>query len=353
VGTFDQWSRGGQDRRRGDLSQRCRDAPLVPLSMRDDEVEQKVQAAVRTLKAVLPSRVGPKAAADVLRSMARMKELGTPPLTMLQALSTTIDTFAVRPAIAAPWSSAMCRAMLTVAPKKLSSFSLFAPSRGLPDVVVAGCAQHASALLPAFGDLDFALGVAWQNLLTFHAALVVGACFDRNSTSPIEQLYDACVDAHLADDDVPMAVIPRRGVLVARGHVPPRDDVAWTPREVQVHLWGKGRQTVGIAGDGSFLGVRGLIAELGVPLDVPHLPALLALATLPCDPRTAIIDVDGQMSALAKVEAELEPGVNAAAARLGIASSTTIAVPSPLRFRVGTTSIALHDSRGICVAEID
>lgn len=320
--------------------------------MRDDELEQQVEAAVRELKALLPSRVGPKAAADVLRNMRRMKEQGVPPLTVLQTLSTTIDTFAARPAIAAPWSSAMCRAMLTVAPKKLSSFSLFASSRELPDVVMAGCAQHATALLPAFGDLDFALGVAWQNLLTFHAALVVGACFDRNNTSPIAQLHTACMDARLADDDVPIAVIPRRGVLLARGHVPPREHEAWTPREMQVQLWGRGRHTVGVVGDGSFAGVRALIAELGLPLDVAHLPALLTLVTLPCDPRAAIVDVDGQVSALVRAEADLEAGMQDAAARLGVAT-TPIAVDSRVRVRVGDTLIALHANDGVCVVDVD
>lgn len=312
-----------------------------------------MHTAVRELRAVLPSRVGPKAAAEVLRNMARLRELGTPPLTMLQALSTTMDAFAARPAIAAPWSSAMCRAMLTVAPKKLSSFSCFSSSRQLPAAVVSGCAQHASALLPAFGDLDFALGVAWQNLLTFHAALVVGACFDRNSTSPIEQLHRACVDAQLADDDVPMAVIPGRGVLIARGHTPPREDEPWMPREVQVQLWGRGRQTVSVVADGSFAGVRALIAALRLPLDVGHLPALLALVALPCDPRAAIVDVDGQLSTLTRGEAELEAGRDTEAARrLGV-SPTTIAVSSPLRLRVGDVLIALHDNDGLCVVDID
>lgn len=310
---------------------------------------------MRDLRTLLPTRVGPKAAADVVASFARMKELGTPPLTMLHALSTTLDTFAARPAIAAPWSSAMCRAMLTMAPKKLAGFSTFASSRRLPEVVVAGCAHHATALLPAFGDLDFSFGVAWQNLLTFHAALVVGACFNRNSASPIEQLHAACADAQLADDDVPFAVVPRRGLLIARGHVPPREDRPFQPREVQLHLWGRGRQTVAVIGDGSFAGVRALLSALALPLDVPHLPALLALVTLPCDPGAAIVDVDGQLSALSRVEGELEDGSSSseAARRLGGASTTTTAVPSPLRLRVGETLIALHDNDGVCVVDVD
>jgi hypothetical protein len=330
---------------------------LVPRyadNMRDDEVEQSVHTAVRDLRTLLPTRVGPKAAADVVANFARMKELGTPPLAMLQALSTTIDTFAERPAIAAPWSSAMCRAILTMAPKKLASFSTFASSRRLPDVVVAGCAHHATALLPAFGDLDFSFGVAWQNLLTFHAALVVGACFNRNNASPIEQLHAACADARLAEDDVPFAVVPRRGLLIARGHVPPREDRPFQPREVQLHMWGRGRQTVAVIGDGSFAGVRALLAALALPLDVPHLPALLALVTLPCDPDAAIVDVDGHLSALSRVEDELESGMSSEAARrLGVASTTTIAVPSPLRLRVGETLIALHDNDGLCVVDVD
>lgn len=320
--------------------------------MRDEDVEHRIQATIRELRAALPARIGPKAAADVLRNLGRMTELGAPPLTVLQTLQTTLDAFAARPAIAAPWSSAMCRAMVTVAPKKLSSFSLFAGSRRLPEVVVSGCAQHATALLPAFGDLDFALGVAWQNLLTFHCALVVGACFDRNLATPIVQLHSACVDARLADDDVPIAVIPGRGLLIARGHVPPREDDAWTPREVHVQLWGRGRMTVSTVGDGSFAGVRAVLAALSLPLDVAHVPALLALVTLPCDPQAAIVDVDGQLAALAVAEATLEAGPQAAAQRLGVA--TAIAdVRSPLRLLVGTTRIALHDNGGVCVVDVD
>ena len=109
---------------------------------------------------------------------------------------------------------------------------------------------------------------------------------------------------------------------------------------------------MGVVGDGSFVGVRAAIAELELPLDVAHLPALLTLATLPCDPRAAIVDVDGQLSMLVSAEAALEAGTNAAAARLGVAT-TTIDVTSPLRVRVGETLIALHATDRACVVEVD
>jgi hypothetical protein len=111
---------------------------------------------------------------------------------------------------------------------------------------------------------------------------------------------------------------------------------------------------VAVIGDGSFAGGRALLSALALPLDVPHLPALLALVTLPCDPGAAIVDVDGQLSALSRIEGELEDGSSSEAARrLGVASTTMIAVPSPLRLRVGKTMIALHDNDGVCVVDVD
>ena len=241
----------------------------------------------------------------------------------------------------------MSRAIATVAPGKLAHFSFFHDGRSRSDDVLVGVvADHAQALLPAFGDVDFALGVAWQNILTYHCALVGGACWSRNSAGPVSALWAAAADARLADDDVPLALLPARGMLIARGHVPPREDAPFVCREVQVQVWGQGRHSLGPVGDGSFEGVCHLLESLALPLEVAWLPLLLRLVGLPLPAGTALVDVDGVIDSLAAEEDRLEqersagPNANAAAARLGLRKVLPPVLGS-VRLQAGDTVITI------------
>ena len=309
--------------------------------------QREVSEALARLKGVLAPRVGPKATADIVRNFGRMQEQGVPPPGMLQAIATTVDSFSSKDPIASPWSIAMSRAIATVAPGKLAHFSFFHDGRSRSDDVLVGVvADHAQALLPAFGDVDFALGVAWQNILTYHCALVGGACWSRNSAGPVSALWAAAADARLADDDVPLALLPGRGMLIARGHVPPREDAPFVCREVQVQVWGQGRHSLGPVGDGSFEGVCHLLESLALPLEVAWLPLLLRLVGLPLPAGTALVDVDGVIDSLAAEEDRLEqersagPNANAAAARLGLRKVLPPVLGS-VRLQAGDTVITI------------
>lgn len=117
------------------------------------ELDERLREALRQLHALLPARIGPHAAAEVLKNFGRMIESGTPTVAALQAALSTLDAFAQRPPIASPWSPATSRAVATVAPKKLAHFGFVGRSPWtLPDVVVAGVTDHADALVPAFRE---------------------------------------------------------------------------------------------------------------------------------------------------------------------------------------------------------
>jgi len=315
----------------------------------DAALGKEVDSALRRLRALLPSRIGPRATAEIIKGLSRAREAGTPLLAQLQAATSTLDAFADRDPITAPWPSAMCRAIATVAPKKLAHFSFLGRrQRVLPDVLVRGVADHAQLLTPSFGDVDdptFSLGVAWHNVLTYHCALVGGECHNRNSARPVVDLWQACADAGLADDDVPVCLVRGHGIVIARGYEPPREDRPFVARELIAHLWGQGRTSLGVVGDGCFDGVRWLLEEARgpFPLDTAHLPLWLALASLPCDPRADIVDEDDVISGLAAVEDQLEQERlvgTSVHARLGVPPDPAPALTS-LRLRVGTTRLRL------------
>jgi len=321
--------------------------------------QREVNEALARLKGVLAPRVGPKGTADIVRNFGHMQEQGVPPAGILQAIATTVDGFSSKDPIASPWSIAMSRAIATVAPKKLAHFSFFRDGRTrFDDVIVGVVADHAQALLPAFGDVDFALGVAWQNILTYHCALVGGECWNRNSAGPVAALWAAAADARLADDDVPMALLPGRGMLIARGHTPPREDAPFMCREVQVQLWGQGRHSLGPVGDGSFEGVCGLLESLALPLDVAWLPLLLRLVSLPLPPGTALVDLDSVMGHLAEEEDRLEqerlagPSANAAAARLGLTKPAPVVLRSVRLQADGTVITIQADDDGVAFVRL-
>jgi hypothetical protein len=322
--------------------------------------QREVKQALARLKDVLAPRVGPKGTADIVRNFGRMQEQGVPPAGVLQAIATTVDSFSSRDPIVSPWSIAMSRAVATVAPKKLAHFSFFHDGRSqFDDVIVGVVADHARALLPACDDVDTALGVAWQNILTYHCALVGGECWNRNSAGPVSALWAAAADARLADDDVPLALLPGRGLLIARGHTPPREDAPFVCREVQVQLWGRGRHSLGLVGDGSFEGVIGLLEALALPLEVAWLPLLLRLVALPLPAGTALVDVDGLIGGLAAAEDRQEqerlagPAAQAAATRLGVQKPAPVLLRS-LRLRADDTVIAISaDEDGLAFVCVD
>jgi len=324
------------------------------------DLDERLRETLRRLQTLLPPRIGPRAAAEVLRNFGRMVEIGTPTAAALQAALSTLDAFADRPPMASPWSVATSRAIATVAPKKLAHFSFIGrtPWR-LPDVVVAGVADHAEALVPAFGDLDFALGVAWQNILTYHCALAAAECWNRNDPAPVHELFAAAADTALDDVDVPMAFVRGQGLFIVRGHAPPREDGPFRPRELYLHLHlhrhGAGRDLVGIVGDGSWAGVQETLRTLRLPLSTAALPLLLSLVALPCAPGEVIVDVDGVIDGLAADEDRLEQTRftgRDAHARLGVPTPTAAFLPQ-LRLQIGATRLTLRqgDTRAILDVE--
>jgi hypothetical protein len=309
----------------------------------DDALRYQLNAVLRRLHRELPPRMGPLAAEQMLSSLSRAAESGTS-VTALLASATQVDkAMLARPRITAPWPGALCRAIATVAPKKLAhgTFLLRRPLQ-LPDPVVAGVAAHADALVPAFGDVDFALGVAWQNVLTFHTALVVGECFDRNDASPVFDLADAFADVNANSSSVvPVAVWRGRGVLVACGHQPPREDRHFAVAALQLIEWGKHHDMVDV---GDVAGVVSVLRALKVRLGVATLPAIVTIAAL-MDPDADVVDVDGVMGGLGAAEADLEATRQrgqTAHARLGQPSRT----PPPLqrlRLRVGERLVRIEN----------
>jgi hypothetical protein len=322
------------------------------------EPDERLREALRQLQTLLPSRIGPRAAAEVLKNFGRMIESGTPTTAALQAALSTLDAFVQRPPIASPWSTAMSRAVATVAPKKLAHFSFLGRSPWrLPDVVVASVADQADSLMPAFGDVGFCLGVAWQNVLTFQCALVAGECWNRNAPAPVHDLFAAAADVHLDDVEVPMCLIRGEGLLVARGEAPPREDAPFRPRALHLllHRHGVGRDVVGVVGDGSWAGVQEALRALKLPLSTASLPLLLSLLTLPCAPGEVLVDVDSVIPGLAADEDRLEQTRltgRDARARLGVPAPTSPALPV-LRLQVGETRLTLRrgDTRAVLDVE--
>jgi hypothetical protein len=322
------------------------------------ELDERLRETLRRLHVLLPPRIGPHAAAEVLKNFGRMMELGTPTAAALQAAQSTLDAFADRPPIASPLSSATSRAIATVAPKKLAHFAFIGRTPWqLPDVVVAGVADHADALMPAFGETDFALGVAWQNVLTYHCALVATECWNRNDPAPVHDLAAEAADARLDDVDVPMCLVRGEGLFIVRGHAPPREDAPFHPRELHLILrrHGGGRDVVGVVGDGSWAGVQDVLRALKVPLSTASLPLLLSLVTLPCGPGEQLIDEDGVIGDLAADEDRLEQARftgSAARTRLGVAGPQPPSLPT-LRLRVGGTRLTLRagDTRAVLDVE--
>lgn len=322
------------------------------------ELDERLRETLRRLHTLLPPRIGPRAAAEVLKNFGRMMELGTPTAAALQAALSTLDAFTQRPPIASPWPLSTSRAIATVAPKKLAHFSFIGRTPWtLPDVLVAGVADHADALVPAFGDIDFALGVAWQNVLTYHCALAANECWNRNDPAPVHDLFAAAADARLDDVDVPMGLVRGEGLFVVRGHGPPREDAPFCPRELHLllHRHGAGRDVVGIVGDGSWAGVQEALRTLKLPLSTALLPLLLSLVTLPCAPGEVIVDVDGVLDGLAADEDRLEQarltGTDARA-RLGVATPTSPSLPL-LRLQVGDTRLTLRRGDTRAVLDVD
>jgi hypothetical protein len=222
-------------------------------------------------------------------------------------------------------------------------------------VLVAGVGDHADALVPAFGDVDFALGVAWQNVLTYHCALVASECWNRNDPAPVHDLAAAADDARLDDFDVPMALVRGVGLFIVRGHAAPREDSPFRARELHLHRHGTGRDVVGVVGDGSWAGVQDAVRTLKLPLSTASLPLLLSLMTLPCAPGEQLVDEDGVIGSLAADEDRLEQARfagSAARTRLGVASPDT-ATPALLRLRVGATRLTLRrgDTRAVLDVE--
>ncbi len=315
----------------------------------DAQLARQLEATLVRLRRALPSRVGPKAAHEMLASLSRSAELGTPTLALLSAATSLEDGVASGPRIAPPWSSAQCRAIATVAPKKLAHGSfLWTRPLQLPDVVVSAVADHADALAPAFGDVDFALGVAWQNVLTFRCALVVGECFDRNDASPVSDLAAAVADVHarfVGDDVVPMALWRKRGVLLARGAAAVAEDAPFQIRSVQLIEWGQQHEAVDI---GDVDGVVRVVRAMGLHLDAAAMPAIVALLAL-IAPDDEADDVDGTLQGLSVVESELEAergrGPRGAHARLATSRPTIERRVPRLRLRLGRRLITLRDAQ--------
>ena len=305
-----------------------------------------VDVILGRLHRLLPSRVGSVSAQLVLRNLISLRERGVAPLEVLHAAHQTLDAFADREALAAPFSSAVCRGIADAAPLKLSllssRISFQQPARGMAAVEHEGLATHAAALLPAFGDVDLCTGMAWKNALLYRLSLVVGEAWSRNDGTPLTDLFGAAADLRLPDDVVPIGLVRGQGVVVARGVLSSTSKEPFLVRSFSFQRFAGDPIVVDVGG--GFAGVRELLALWALPITPATLPWIIGALLMPFGPAAAVVDDDHVIEAFVGGEDLLEQerfqGPLAALTRqkLGIAA-VHVAGRALVRFRIERTTV--------------
>lgn len=240
------------------------------MSSRED-----VDGALRRLEEVLRPRVGRRATALVLKNLVGLRESGLDDAGLLGVVHQTLDAYARVPESGTPFPLGIAKAIGDLGCLKLPVLSTrMHPGGqhglGLLDTEARAVAQHADALLPAYGedDADFAVRVAWRSAHHHRLHLVVGRTFPRHDNAPTELLHEAW--RRQGARGIPVAVVPGDfgcpGVLYASGPPP------------SAHVLERTRV------DGFFFQ-----PHAGDPIsldDVPGLQRFFARVPLPISPRT-------------------------------------------------------------------
>lgn len=189
-----------------------------------------IDDALAALLALATTRMGQRAARQMVGSLATLKSSGTPELYVRQAVEQTRASLSAMPSPASPFSLPIAHAIACVGCPNLDAYAdrvVRADAIGVPAVEVAGVATHADALVPSFGEEDalFCAQIAWQNHHHFRQRLIVGRAHNRNDAAPSARLFAAW--QRQGGHDVPVGVVDAdvgtAGVVVALGAAPSAD----------------------------------------------------------------------------------------------------------------------------------
>lgn len=188
----------------------------------------EIDEALTRLERILSPRLGRGMARTVLQNLLKMKEMpGVPASAILQAIHSNIDAFARQPITRSPFSLPVSKAILEVAPRKLSflrsRMNAGEPISGLSPVEIEALAAHADALATSFGDdPEHAVRVAYFCAFTYRHHLIFGEAWNRNRGEPVTLLDRAFqelpFDSQESDELwVPLSVLRGRGLILAFG----------------------------------------------------------------------------------------------------------------------------------------
>lgn len=188
----------------------------------------ELDEALGRLERILSPRLGRGMARTVLQNLLKMQETpGVSTLAMLQAVHANIDAFARQPITRSPFSLPVSKAILEVAPRKLSfllsRMSAGEPLSGLTAVEVEALAAHADALATAFADdPEHAVRVAYFCAFTYRHHLIFGEAWNRNRAEPVTLLDRAFQELPFETQRgdelwVPISVLRGRGLILAFG----------------------------------------------------------------------------------------------------------------------------------------
>ncbi|MFO0726103.1 MAG: hypothetical protein U1E65_20135 [Myxococcota bacterium] len=193
----------------------------------------EVDEALKRLEQLLIPRLGRGMARTVLSNLIRMREMpGVTETAVLGAIHSTLDAFKKQPIQCTPFSLAVSKAILELAPRKMSfmlqRMRAGTPLLGLSPMEIEALAVHADALGPTFvGDPEHAARVAYFCAMTYRHHLVLGEVYNRNRADPVvklEQAYDrlpfAPEDAEDGDVYIPVLAVPGKGLITAVGPPP-------------------------------------------------------------------------------------------------------------------------------------
>lgn len=192
--------------------------------------------ALSRLQAVLLPRVGKRATQQVVGNFLRSIEVGGSAATasLLQSIAQTIDAYARIPESGTPFPLDIAKAIGDAGCPTLANLSWRVRwnwkdghALEMSDATARGVAQHADALLPAYGDDDaeLAVRVAWRCSHQYLLHLVVGQCFNRNVPDATDMLFAAWERHGRPDHCAPIGVVPAAvgapGVVYAVGDATP------------------------------------------------------------------------------------------------------------------------------------